>query len=449
MKDRKYSFSLFVIGMFSITQVNLIGSISIAEIFIFLAAPFVFLQDYQVLKKDGFVPIITLSLALIVGMLISSYINHSQFAFMLRGFATTYSIFAAIVVMHRLLRVNPSGLKWYLLGYAISGVISIFVFQTSVESALYSEGQKGLAASGGILSSPTFIVGRVLPFVSLPSRGWYLATPLPYSIFACGLCSILPLFVSISGRSAALSAACSLALICIGRKSLLTMQSIPKRFGSVVIILLISAIIFKVGYSTAAKKGYLGTEASAKYEKQTTTGTDILHLLMAGRTDSFVGLLACSKKPIIGYGPWAIDYDGVYEEFLSKYGSYEDYMEYLELQTYYRKTLGTSRYGLIPAHSCIVGFWLWYGIIGLLFWLYILKLILDLLRKHISAIPQWFGYFAFTCPGTLWNIFFSPYGGRVLIPTFIVTLLIARGVSLGKMRLPYHMLCEIEDTKRR
>jgi ribonucleotide monophosphatase NagD (HAD superfamily) len=44
--------------------------------------------------------------------------------------------------------------------------------------------------------------------------------------------------------------------------------------------------------------------------------------------DSFCGLIACVDRPIVGFGPWAKDNYGYTGEFLEKYGTYEDSLNY-------------------------------------------------------------------------------------------------------------------------
>ena len=53
---------LFLLGLGEQTQVRLVGYIGISEFFIFLLAPFIFIQDAQILKRDGFLRLAQLAL---------------------------------------------------------------------------------------------------------------------------------------------------------------------------------------------------------------------------------------------------------------------------------------------------------------------------------------------------------------------------------------------------
>ena len=156
--------------------------------------------------------------------------------------------------------------------------------------------------------------------------------------------------------------------------------------------------------------------------------------------ESFCGLLACVDKPIVGFGPWAIDRDGYTSEFLRRYGTYEDYENILRIEADARER---SQQSLIPCHAYITEFWLWYGIAGLLFWLYVLFIFARFLRQDCWVVPQWYMWLAAGIPGYCWGIFFSPLGERAVSMMFIVACLMARAVRLGMQPLPNYMKEEI------
>ena len=112
---------LFV-GIFSMTQIRVVGSIGIAELVFYFAAPFVFVKNRRELWRDGFGPVIWLSICSILGCCISSWHNNTIFPAFLRGFAVTYSLFALPICLHGILHKNLNGLKWILLGICISSI---------------------------------------------------------------------------------------------------------------------------------------------------------------------------------------------------------------------------------------------------------------------------------------------------------------------------------------
>ena len=436
--NKKKNILLFLIGAFSMTQVRIIGSIGISEFAVFLAAPFVFVQNYSLLRKDGFMPVLNLSLLSLAGCCIASLYNHIEVPFMLRGCASAYSIFAGIVCFHHLLRGNDSGIKWVLIGFCLTGVINTFFFQTSVESTLYADRATGFEAAEGVMSSPIYWIKRITPFVTLPYRGWYLSTPFAYSVLAPLFMAGFAMLTSASGRSAALGLIGASAMILIGGKSICKMRRISKHFAGYLILAILGIWMANLGYRWAATSGALGEKAQAKYEQQTQGSSSVLKLLMGGRLAFFVGVYAGCKQPILGYGPWAVDNYGYMQYFLSKYGTEEDYEAYLN-----SAVVLFNKVAYIPAHSHIVGFWISNGIFGLIFWLYVIYKMFEFVGKNIGVVPQWYGLLAAGMPSMLWAIFFSPYTSRMYFPFYFTMLLFANAIAKGRMPMPPAMIAEI------
>ena len=417
-----------------------------SECFVFLLAPFVFVMNYSLLKKDGFVPALNLSLLSLIGCCIASLYNHIEWPFALRGCASTYSIFAGIVCFHHLLRGKFSGIKWFLIGYCLTGVINTFIFQTSVESQLYANSITGIEAVEGIMSSPIYWIKRISPFVMLPFRGWYLSTPIVYSVLAPLCMALFAIMTSTSGRSAALGLIGMSAMIFIGRKKISRMQQISKHFTVYLLLAVIGIFLANFAYRWAATSGIMGEKSRVKYEQQTQGSSSVLRLLMGGRLPFFVGMYAGCKQPIVGYGPWAVDHYGYMQHFLSKYGTADDYEMYLNSAEYL-----FHKVAYIPAHSHIVGAWISNGIFGLIFWVYVLYKLFEFLKKNLGAVPQWYGLLAAGTPPLLWDIFFSPYTSRMYFPFFFTMLLFANAIAKGRIQMPPDMIREIiksENSRR-
>lgn len=425
-------------GLGSSTKIYLLGTIAIAEVAAFLLAPFIFCADYGLLKRDRFLPFIVMIFVLGASMLLSSFCNHTATPFVIKSAAIFYSIFAHLVVFHRLMRDNYYGLGWFLLGVAVSGIITIFYFNPTARVTEQGMAYVGDAEVEEIVQGPLFWANKIVPFVLLPITALYLKTPTPYSILAPFSSPILIMRGSVSGRSASLSILLACAMILVGRKSRKTMALIGRYFFVFLALAAVMAIVGKMAYKYAALNNYLGDQARIKYENQTKGGESLLKLLMTGRKEFFAAIPAALEKPIIGHGPFARDENGYWERFLSKYGEIED------LQAYYYmvKKYGSARVLQIPTHSYIMGFWVHYGIGGLIFWIYVVMLIYRHLRKYANAVPQWYGYFAFSIANFAWALFFSPFSGRATFSMMICCLLFARAIGNGQLRLPIDMEME-------
>ncbi len=436
---------LFLIGLFSVTQIRIIGSIGISEIPIFLVAPFLFITNYRVLKHDGFLPVVWLSLFTCVANCISSHLNHTPIVLAMKGFATPYSIFAVIVVLHRLLRDNLNGYKWLLVGFAFSLIVNVFVFQQSNELEAFSDGATGSIAGMRIVEgSAIFWTSRIRPFIDAFIGGWYSQIPSYVSVVLMVAFFLFSAISTASGRSMAGATLGGAVLLLIGGKKRRHMQFIKHHFVFFIVCGVLVSVFLSIGYKLAAQSGVMGEKSREKYERQMQERNGILGILRGGRAEVFIGLTACLEKPIWGHGPWPLDTNDYTKRYMERYATQAEWENYISFDQYLSMA-GLTRYRMIPGHSHIISFWLNYGIVGLILWLYVLYLIIVYFRKYIDVVPQWFGYMSITTPLFLWSIFFSPYGFRVTAPLPICMILFVRATAMGRIHLPLEM--QIEASK--
>jgi len=440
---------LLLLGMFSMTQIRLIGSCGISEAVILFIAPYLFVNDYAELRRDGFLPVTWLSLLVVAGCCIASVYNDTPFACFIRGFAAPAVLFSTLVVGHHLLRRSLSGIKWFYLGLAISWTINIFVFQRSVEYDAWASGVTGLDAVEDVMSSPIFWTGRISHWLEIPLRGWFYMTPTWFAVLAPLGLFVFAVLTTESGRSTAVCAISAAALALSGGKKIKRLCRLQRQFVVLVVLAAVGAMGLSSLYKTAALNGWMGEKSYKKYVAQI-TGREkqgVLGVLMGGRVEFFAGLYATWLHPIVGYGPWPIDKEGVYDDFILKYGTNEDF-EAREKNAIAMRAQGFNIVDFVPSHSHIIGYWTWYGISGFLFWLYVLCQIVRYFRKDLATVPQWFGLLGLATPGMLWSIFFSPVGDLIPETMFIVALMMTRAVRMGAVPLSPEMIEEIRKVER-
>ena len=437
MRKGNSSIWMFLIGLGSQTQFHLVGSLGISEFPMFLLAPIVFFRDYRRLKDDGFMPFIWIIFLVCLGCCISSLVNYTPFIFFLKAFAQVYALFAATVFIHRFLAEDYSSLKWILIGILLSNFVNIFIFQPEVYTAVGGEKASGEEAVDLMVSNVLFWSARIKALLYILPSAFYFSTPIVLSIIMPLIASGVVIMLSqSSGRAAAACAFMSAVLIMIGQKSRKKMASIGRHIWLFLFCGLLAALVFKQAYSYAAKNGYLGDKARDKYYLQTRTGSDFLHMLMAGRMELFCGVRACLHKPLLGFGPRAEDDGGYVEDYLFNYATQEDFERYVK-DRIRAQNRGEYLYVRIPTHSYISMFWVYYGILGLVIWLYVLLLFFQYFKQYAPAIPEWYGYVCLSVPAATWDIFFSPFAARVTIPLLVSCILIAKLASRKRDRVPY------------
>ena len=401
--DKKGAFWLFLIGVFSMTQVRLGARIGISEACCCLVAPLVYLKHYTTYRRDGVSVFFNLLLLWVIGAIVSDLYNHCCFEQFIRGFSVPFTLFGVSTCVYHLLRRRPDNLKFILMGIAVSSVISIFVFQRGDAGDMASAGDVQ-GAIDRVVGYKLFWSNQVKTWGTLPAAGWYLSIPKSVLFFTLTLVAFANM--SAGGRSAFAVSILSLAIVLIGGKTAASIRSLKRYFPLLMIGFAVLVGVLKVGYSYAAKNGYLSEAETEKYEKQTARGEDLMTLIKSGRGDFFIGLDAALDKPIFGHGSQALDYFGYERDFITKYGT--DF----ERESYIKRELNGYLHA-IKAHSHVICYWMWHGILALIFWLYILYLLVTTFRKRMHYRPEWFGYLAIAIPAFLWDYFFSPLGLRV------------------------------------
>ena len=438
----KFSYLWLVIGLGS--QLQILYSLSISEIIILCVVPFVFHSELQFMRKNGIMPFFNITLFLLFGCIVSLIANHAATYQVIRGLAVTIILVCAVVMAHRMLRTDPNGLKWYFVGAMFSTFLCSFVFKHASDVAAMNNFGYASITSGAL-----FWIERLKALFFTPSLAFYLKMPLAYSFGIPVMHALFSILTSASGRSNALGSLGAAAVVMIGKKNYRSIKAMGRHFLLVFCLAVLSIYVAKATYQWAALNNVLGEKARAKFEYQTAGGTGIVKLLIGGRVDAFVGLLAIAESPILGKGYWAPDTKGYYETFLAKYGNTMDYEEYMKRKLSYAEQGRIIRLGkIIACHSHITSFWLWYGLPGLIFWIYVVYVIFRYLRYDAYAIPQWFFWLAAGVPSFMWDLFFSPFTGRLNFSVWVVGMLLTRAVRQGSYQLPASMLAEIDKVEK-
>lgn len=421
-RDKRGAMWLFLIGAFSMTQIRLGAKIGISEAGCCLASIFLYARDYMSYKRDGISAYFNLLMFWIAGALFSDIYNHSTFAQVIRGFTVPITIFGVSVCIYHFLRRTPDNLKWLLLGIAISSVMSIFVFQRGGAGDMAAEGNME-AAIENVTSYKLFWSNMAKTWLNLPIQAFYQGVPFLYTMPALGAVSVINLLAG--GRSSFAVSLIAIFLVIIGGKTVQKMSRVRRFFPMILVAMMGISITIKGVYSYAANHGYLNEYETQKFQKQTARGSDFLSILLAGRGDFFIGFFAALDKPIVGHGSQALDTHGYERDFVEKYGTLEESELFIKrVQKGYLRT--------IRAHSHVICYWMWHGIAGLAFWLYILWLVIQTIMKRLAYVPEWFGYLAIVLPDFLWDYFFSPFGLRVTGCTLFCSLLVLARIEQMK-----------------
>ena len=416
---------LFLIGLFSLTQIRLGAKIGISEAACLLVAPYLTFKDFKFYKQDGVSLYFYLLFLWIAGALFSDFYNHSNFAQIMRGFTVPLLTLSTSVCVYHFLRRSPGNLKWLVFGIALSSVISIFIFQRGKAGDIAADGDMSGAVEA-MVTYKLFWANTAKTWLTLPIQTMYLGLSVLYTVPAMMCVAIVTAMAG--GRSAFAVSMMAMFLLLIGGKKIDTMRRVRRLIPVVVLLVACLMVGIKSAYSYAATHGYLNDTETIKYQRQTNIGTDFKSLILSGRSEFFVGLFAALDKPIVGHGSQPIDYYGYCEDFLRKYGTDAE-IERI------RRAKAQGFYPHILSHSHIICYWMWHGLPALLFWLYIGFLSVQTICKRIEVIPEWYGYLVIMLSSFAWDYFFSPYGVRVTeCGLYCAMLVIVRIARLQKGR---------------
>lgn len=175
-------------------------------------------------------------------------------------------------------------------------------------------------------------------------------------------------------------------------------------------------------YEYAASTGKLGLAAREKYEEQAAGKYGVL---LGGRVELLGEIPAILDSPILGHGSWARD----------------PFYQLLERQALIRlgyRSLASNdinppslREGEIPSHSYIFGAWVHAGILGAVFWTWVLLFTGSTLLRVYPANVTLLPLAAFVALLMMWNILFSPVGltSRIVDPYYVVLLMTCREIA--------------------
>jgi hypothetical protein len=195
------------------------------------------------------------------------------------------------------------------------------------------------------------------------------------------------------------------------------LQTVLTVAGLVAVVWGISAI-----YAQGVQRGWLGEEARAKYESQSSGDAGVL---LGGRNEFLAAGSAIIDSPVIGHGSWAKDpkYKAILYDRLAELG--------------YRNMGGEVESDLIPSHSHLFGAWVESGIVGAVFWCWVLWLTGSTLVRASGREPL-FPFFAFIAMLLVWNVLFSPYGAdERFTATYFVYAIILFGLHSQAQDRPH------------
>jgi hypothetical protein len=160
----------------------------------------------------------------------------------------------------------------------------------------------------------------------------------------------------------------------------------------------------------AANHNYFDDQTQAKFESQS---AGRLGVLVGGRPETLVAIRAILDSPIIGHGSFAVSqkYLQMMQDIQYEYG-YSGSDETVDLDN-----------PGIPTHSHLTQAWVESGILGGIFWIYVLVLVGRMFVQTVLQRNALMPLYSYVAVSFTWDVLFSPMGSTDRLVAALVVLL--------------------------
>jgi hypothetical protein len=165
-------------------------------------------------------------------------------------------------------------------------------------------------------------------------------------------------------------------------------------------------------FGILSDEGVFGEKVQRKYRDQVAKGGG--NLLLGGRSESRISLVAIADSPILGHGSWAKNRD-----YRLRYAA-------MMAESTGKPVVDTGYY-LIPSHSFFFSGWVEAGLMGAVWWGLVIFIVLHCLFRLLNWTYPLGPLAAIIACQLLWDIPFSPFGAdrRLTVALALVLLPIA------------------------
>ena len=390
MTEKEKNWFVFIIGLTAMIKLRILGTFAIAELIAFVSLFFIPIELYK--ENPTVNKLFKFAFLWLVGVIISDFWNDTSLEDALKGTFNVVFLIALIPFVYWALYDKPQRLMYYYAGFALSALYNF-----------YSQKASDLDFLG-------FQVWRVYGFyplaVFVASYLYYKDRHLLSYICIIGF-GVWGLFNM--SRNVFLNQ--TLAVVLLLYTNRFNSENIYDRISSyrqniiqLFIMLIIGFGLIDFTYETLAENGTLGESVHQKYimQKYAKNG------LASGRGDALLSIYAISKNPIIGYGSYAKDKTNFINKHIIATGGIHT----------------RKNNDFIPCHSYILGTWVHTGLLGALFFFFILQYLWHIVKSGLLLYDsEVVGLYMYLLMVALWDILFSPFDNRINLLFFIISLM--------------------------
>lgn len=391
---------ILLIAILTFVEVRLIGRLFLSEIILVGVLPFLLFSKGRMIRSPLPKKLIALGLLWLFGQVITDLIRGTAFQDYARGWAKISFFLANFAALYTLLYGKRKRLVLFAVGLIFSGFLA---YNFEIDNPF----------SYARIYPWKFGVGMPITFLLIVISTTTFVSRIPLVPF---IILILVSLVNLYMGFRSLAGVCFLAGVYTFTQQRfsgsvdVSVKSSLKKLAFISLLAVTGTIFFIKSYEYAAENYWLGKKARELVRLQSGS----FGVLMGGRGALYSAAQAIVDSPIIGHGSWA------------KNPYYISILRNLEKFGYTIGSLETlHRTGLIPTHSYLLGGWVEGGILGAVFWGWVLILIARVLLYLYNITDPMNPLIVFVAISLIWDIMFSPFGaeGRLTTAFFLVFLM--------------------------
>jgi hypothetical protein len=395
-------------------KVNLVGQLSGNEI-LALFSSFSINSLKSLYRKIPDLKKVNIGYAIFfVFQMISDIINNSPANNMLRGGANIIMAIICTNYLTKILHKNVENVIYYLIGSAVS----ILIFGD-------------ISIDGIDLKKMSFFKFKMAPILNVLILIISIKLLKKYPDKKLGVVFLFILYgalcIALDARSNGLFFI--FVSIIFYYKNRLRSISFKKTIPYLVVFMLLFQGLYSY-YVFQTLSGNIGGEHSRVQLKRISNPYNPINLIVTGRAETYVGLLAALEKPIFGHGSWPKDPTGKYQ--LMVFNLHDDE------QNYDSFFASNEEHSIIPSHSVLIGAWMSAGIFAFLAVIYVIFLFFkngfNLLRNRLFINNSLYILVAYYIVNSSWIFLFSALGSlKLTLPIMIsVVLVLNRKMELAE-----------------
>lgn len=387
-------FKIILLGLLSTTSITLVGQLFLSELFSLINFPFI--KPLRLIKSYNLLYTTIICMAgLLFSQIISDIYNNSEPLDYLRTWAVLlFSILSTIYFVHLLSRSNKSIIYYFFALFFIKLIFGEGDLNISFQSQ--DTNYFKVRFVGFLNAAILLILFFLFTKKKVKSAIWII-------ILFSLICFILD--------------ARSNGLIYFISGSILIVKVTNARISKskIIVSFILVSIVFYSGYTYYVNQvlhhGFGGLNSQNQLAK-IDNPYNPFELLIQGRQELYSTTIGITEKPLLGHGSWAKDPGLKYAKLLA---------EFTDSDFLYSR-------GFIPTHSILLTSWLWSGVSGFLFLLFLFrKLLKSFLRfiKYSNSNNPIMPILVVLTVEMTWHFLFSPYGQlRIAFPLWASLIIV-------------------------